>query len=235
MKTSYFYLFNLSDASSIPSIIFENASPNHTWVLTNEYSQGAFCEFDSCHLELPPIFNTENDIRQDVAFSNYNGTEIFTYDVCNSAGASSVIYTHDPHTPYQCTEYSGGKILVRVTPTNVTADPINNSVQAIHIKETVPRVYAINVTLFPQIVNNKTSFSNNIPFILACTLGTLGVCFILLCMRYCLNKHMPNMNLIGKNIHGLFTRAPEKRALMAMEHMAQNNDHNVINDARVYL
>lgn len=238
MKISTFSLFNLSyiaslyaannsSTQSIPSVIFDNASPNHTWVLTSEYSHNAFCEFDNCHLELPPIFHTENDIRQDVAFFNNNGTEILTYDVCDTAGSSSVVYPHD-HTAYRCANYSGAKIKVTTTPQGVIAEAINNSVQNIQIiGERSP--YEIVVTLFPS-SNSSTNIikDKNIMLILACTLGTLVACFTLLCIRYYCNK--PTMM---NNIHGFFNRKRDKESLIALEHIAKNDDN--INDARAYL
>lgn len=244
MKINSFYLFNLFNAAtairlqSDVDIAFGNANPNHTFVLKSEYSEGdAFCEYDSCHLVLPPVSGTEDDINQYVV--PFNGSETLTYDVCDTAGQSAVIYGHPP---YQCADYSGAKINVTSTLNEVTASIINNSVQSVQVVGS-SSPYKIVVTLFPESKNNVSMLLPSEPthprsqdsserqmltgiILFASMLGALGAGFIMLCLRYGCNKDKTidvissACKTLRNSGFGVFRNSSEERMLknpLAME------------------
>lgn len=126
-----------SPYSITSDIIFQNTSPNNTWVFEKEYGKDAFCEYDSCHLVLEP------GGKQWVAFSNNNALEILTYHVCDTTGPAAVTYWSDGSP--KCAVYSGAKIDVTATPNQVSAVAIEGTVNTIEVKNQ-DSIYQITAT-----------------------------------------------------------------------------------------
>lgn len=199
MKTNLFHFFNAIHAlisltyftktHSLPDIIFENATPNNTWVFESETSQNALCEYDSCHLVLDP------GALQWVAFPNYIGVESIIYKICDTSGEGAVIYGREAP---KCTFYSGAKINVTSTLYNVTAVGVNNSVQSVEVygNET-SYSYKIVVKMLAEQSNYPTSFpsyhsdraTNDSSLLPALLSAAALVTFIALCIKY---RFFPN-------------------------------------------
>ena len=217
MKTNlfnFFYAVNLiacgAKPQSQPDIIFENASPNNTFVFNAENSQNSLCEYDSCHLVLEP------GNKQWIAFSDNKGVETITYDICNSTGKDAVIYGSKMP---RCAEYSGAKINVTSTINNVTAIPASNNIDDINVKKVKENdtesdasysVYQIRVSLLPDTQNvgvsssqtsvQKTGVSGvNLFLIVGCVTAVTSLIMLILC-KYCPSRYSRREPLLGEDV-----------------------------------
>jgi hypothetical protein len=198
MKTNLSILFNffgtfvlgrsIQQGQSLPHIFFENASPNNTFVFGKEYSQNAFCEYDSCHLVLDPAGS-----QQWVAFSTENASETITYQICETAGRGAVKYGVESP---QCTYYSGVDVNVTSTLGGVIAVTSDNSVNVLVNGTSSP--FQVTVTFsalesaFPSYAPTKNPIfskkTRSTDPLWALAIVTIGL-FVALCIKYGINQH----------------------------------------------
>jgi len=200
MKVSYlFHLFNAvnlfaraSKAQAFPDIIFENNS-TYALVFKKEYAQAAFTEYDVPHQVLQPTD------KQWVAFSQNDGSDTLSYDVCDTSGKEAIIYVKGNP---ECVSYSGGTLNVTATINNITAHG-NNFIQLLNILKVKENqtdsdacldVYDISFMLADSDPNYAPSQSSNskvlseTQILLAVTLFSLAAMFLVLCL--CKNQQL---------------------------------------------
>lgn len=234
--SNLFYFFNsinlltfrqLSKVTSLPDNIFENAS-NKSMVLKKEYSNAAFCEYDVCHEVLEPTQ------KQWIAYSQDSGSEMLTYDICDTGGPESIIYKDGKP---KCVSYSGAIINITSTINNVTALG-NEYVQNIQVNKVMENqtdsdacleVYDVvfslvdldNVPTFSPTslsqLNNNTRLDtdnnalNSKQLILAMVLLTVAAASLslLLCKNKCLSNKKESLlgnENVGSMYGGLFSK-----------------------------
>lgn len=211
--------------NTIPDNIFENAS-NKTLVLKQESANAAFCEYDVCHTVLEPTQ------KQWIAYSKDNGSEVLTYDICDTAGPEAIVYNRGKP---ECVSSSGARINITSTINNVTASG-NEYVKNIFVNKVMENqtdsdacleVYDVHFSLenvptysptsLPELnLNNITTLhteDNSLtPSQLTCTiffcaLAVMSLCLLLRQNNCTSNKKEPLLGneSVGKTYGGLFS------------------------------